>query len=123
MAEKLSRYENLIVLEPIPATGLKLNKEKLTLQAGTSEKPSTLKKVLLSIYSKTLIVDPKSSLAAILPEGTASSYLTYASSNEKIATIDKYGMITPKQEGTVTITVKAFNGSKGQITLKVVKKR
>ena len=267
LAENLSKYENLIALEPVPATSLKLNKEKLTLQAGTYEKPSTYKlkaimspanttdaitwtstnanvaevdtvgnvtaksagmvviratsttglkadftltvekgpsqitmdtynvtvgkgetftrkamvdegaydktiiyessnpkiatvdkngmvktrkvgtvtikavasnglskaytltvkkapkKVLLSIYSTTLIVNEKVSLAAVLPEGTASTYLTYTSSNEKIATIDKYGMITPKQEGTVTITVKAFNGSKGQKTLKVVKKR
>lgn len=45
--------------------------------------------------------------------------VTYKSSNKKVATIDKNGKVNGLQEGTVTITATAKDGSKAKATCKV----
>ena len=51
-------------------------------------------------------------LSAVMEPSTASSALTWKSSNTKAATVDKNGKLTLKAEGVTTITVTTKRGSK-----------
>lgn len=53
------------------------------------------------------------------PEGTSNTKTTYSTSNKKVATVDKYGYITGKGEGSATITAKASNGITKTISVTV----
>ena len=44
-----------------------------------------------------------------------------SSSNSKYASVNKYGIVTAKKEGTTTVTVKCKNGKKATLKVKVVK--
>lgn len=59
----------------------------------------------------------------ILPADHTYSYLTWASSDESIATVDKNGVVTGVQAGDVTIYAYTHDGSKikGECSLKVIK--
>ena len=48
--------------------------------------------------------------ATISPENTTDKTLTWTSDNEKIATVDKNGLVTAKTKGTTIITVSTNNG-------------
>lgn len=54
-----------------------------------------------------------------LTKGSASAGTTYTSSNEKVATVDASGVLTPRSTGTTVITAKSFNGKKASCTVKV----
>ena len=79
------------------------------------------KKVSLQADSKTVRVKNSLYLRTVLPEYSASHKLTYTSSNKKIATVSGKGVVVGKKTGTVTITVKTFNGKTAKIKIKVVK--
>lgn len=59
----------------------------------------------------------------ILPANHTYSYLTWASSDESIATVDKNGVVTGVKAGDVTIYAYTHDGSKikGECSLKVIK--
>ena len=59
----------------------------------------------------------------ILPADHTYSYLTWASSNENIATVDKNGVVTGIKAGDVTIYAYTHDGSnvRGEYSLKVMK--
>ncbi|MBQ8507741.1 MAG: Ig-like domain-containing protein, partial [Clostridia bacterium] len=57
--------------------------------------------------------------ASLLPT-TAKSELTWSTSAKKTATVDENGLVTPVKEGTVTITVKTYNGKKDTVKVQVV---
>ena len=57
---------------------------------------------------------------SITPTNAANKNLSYTSSNDKIATVDKNGVITAKNLGTVTIKVKSQDGSGKIASMKVV---
>ena len=75
-----------------------LNKDKITVKKG---KTKTLK-------------------ATISPQNAADKKLTWSSSNKKVATVSKKGVVKGKKKGTATITVKASSGKKA--TCKVIVK-
>ena len=79
------------------------------------------KKVSVQADSKTVRVKNSLYLRPVLPQYSASHKLTYTSSNKKIATVSGKGVVVGKKTGTVTITVKTFNGKTAKIKIKVVK--
>jgi uncharacterized protein YjdB len=83
-----------------PVKGVKLNKKSLSLKVRAK---STLK-------------------ATINPSNATNKGVTWSSSNKKVATVSKSGVVTAKGKGTATITVKSKDGShkaKCKVTVKV----
>ena len=83
-----------------PVTKIKLNKTKATVKAGKSIK---LK-------------------ATVVPNNAANKKISFTSSNQKYATVNKNGKVTTKKAGkghTVTITCKAKDGSKCKKSCKI----
>ncbi len=88
----------ITVKNPVAATGVKLNKKTASVEKGKS---ITLK-------------------ATISPSNTTNKAVTFKSSNKKIATVDKKGVVTGVKPGKVTITVTTANGKKATCTVTVV---
>ncbi len=80
----------------VKAKSVKLNKKNATLVAG---KTMTLK-------------------AAINPKKTTDT-LSWKSSNKKVATVDKFGVVTAKKAGTATITVTTSSGKTAKCKITV----
>ena len=59
--------------------------------------------------------------ATITPSDVENEKLTWSSSNDKIAKVDKNGKVTGVKAGTATITVKTANGKKASCKVTVVK--
>lgn len=74
---------------PVSVTGVTLDRNTLTLQAGGS--------------GYTLI-------ATIHPYNAANKVVTWHSSNTAIAPVDSYGRVTPLQPGSAVISVRTFDG-------------
>lgn len=79
------------------------------------------RKVSLTANTKIILVNGRVYLRTIFAEDEASYKLTYSTSNKKIATVSKDGIVTARKKGTVTIKVKTFNGKTAKIKIKVVK--
>jgi uncharacterized protein YjdB len=60
-------------------------------------------------------------IVAYSDDGTEAK-LTWSSSNEKVATVNAAGKVTPKKTGTAKITARAMNGKSATVTVKVVTK-
>ncbi len=81
-----------------------------------------VKKISFPEKSITLPAGLSQKLAVtILPEDATNQALTFASSNEKVATVDETGLVTGIAKGNAKITVSAQDGSKvkGTINVKV----
>ncbi|BBF42883.1 uncharacterized protein containing predicted phosphatase domain [Lachnospiraceae bacterium KM106-2] len=102
-------------------------KEEIPVQTPTTNVPTKGKQVFK--YTKTYNKAygcKKFKLNAKLKKGDGK--LTYRSSNKKVATVTKKGMVTVKGTGVCTLTVNAkassnFNAAKASITLKVSPKK
>ena len=81
----------------ILATNIKLNKTTLELEKGKSEKL----------------------IATIEPANATNKVVTWTSSKESVATVDKEGTVMAKGEGEATITAKTTNGKEAKCTVKV----
>ncbi len=85
----------------------------------------TVKKAPTSIKfnksSITIGVGETYDFSAPVNSGAATYKRTYTSGNKSIATINSSGLVTGKSAGTVTLTVKAFNGVKGTCKVTVRK--
>ena len=69
---------------------------------------------------KTLKKGKKFQIKVVFPSNTYSNKLTYSSNNKKVATVSSKGLVkAAKRKGTAVITVKAFNGKKAKLTIKV----
>jgi len=66
-------------------------------------------KVTLSQKKLTLSATDTYTLKVTLPKKTASNKLTWKSSNKKVATVDKNGVVKALKKGTTKITVTTFN--------------
>lgn len=71
-----------------PVSGIKLNKKSLVLKVGSGHQV----------------------FAEITPKNASVKTVTWTSSNKKVATVDKTGIIRGVAPGTVTISVKSNNG-------------
>jgi len=60
--------------------------------------------------------------ATLLPEDATNPTLTWTSSNEKVATVDEYGVVTAVDDGEATITVSTTDGSNLSASCKVTVK-
>ena len=76
--------------EDVAVTGITLDKSKLEMKKGES----------LNL------------VATITPSTATNKNVTWTSSNEKVATVSKEGIITAIEEGTTTITVTTEDGNK-----------
>ena len=54
------------------------------------------------------------------PPSASGASLTWASSNQRVATVSQYGEVTPLMEGTTVITVKTTNNKTARVTVRVV---
>jgi hypothetical protein len=70
------------------------------------------------MVGKTYYVDAK-----INPDEAADQTITYSSSDEEVATIDKYADITAKAEGDCTIQLRSVNGITANIDVTVKEKK
>ncbi len=68
---------------------------------------ASLSFVVLSAYSKTLKIGDEFYLAAVASNGKLPKW---TSSSSRIASVNSYGKVTAKKEGTATITAKVNNG-------------
>ena len=104
--------------------GVKAGKVKITLNfaSGTSrtvtitvqKKKVATSKITVSERNVTLKVKGKRTLMALISPITSKDKVTYKTSNKKIATVSRKGVITAKKAGKAVITVKA-----GKKTVKV----
>lgn len=88
----------------------KFNKKKkavLTVKVGTPVKKVKLKesKIALKVGETAILA------TTVSPKKPTRKTLSYTSSNKKIATVDKKGVVTAVAPGTAKITVKATDGS------------
>lgn len=93
---KTAKVKVNVVKKAVKAKSVKLNKKAATLKAG--------KKITLT--------------AKINPTKSTDT-LKWSSSNKKVATVDKYGVVTAKKAGTATITVKTSSGKKATCKITV----
>ncbi len=77
-------------------------------------------KVVLSQKSATVTAGNELCLEAILSPSNNTDTLTWSSSNDSIATVDKNGIVTAHKKGSVKITATAGSGKKATCSVKVV---
>ncbi len=82
-------------------------------------KPILIQSIRLSDYDLTLIRgESKVITATVLPEDASNKEITWQSSDSKVAVVSE-GIITPKGNGTATITAKSVDGSNQAASCKV----
>ncbi len=79
------------------------------------------KSVAMTVTNVTMGVGDVVTLSAVMKPANSTDTLKWSTSNKKIATVNKYGTVTAKEEGTVTITVKT--SSKKKATCKITIKK
>ena len=80
-------------------------------------------KITLNAKTKTLKVGKKFTVKVkkYKPSKAASYTLKFTSSNKKVVSVDAKGVVKAKKKGTAKITVKAYNGKKATVKIKVTK--
>lgn len=100
----------------------------ITAKASNGKKASC--KVTVKIIEVSKVSFPQSAVTAIgktqlnatvSPANATNRKLTWSSSNTRVATVDKNGLVTPTGYGTATITAKAHNGKKDTCKVTVSK--
>ncbi len=109
-------------------TGLKTGKAKVTVKTKTKKiiYTITVKKAPKKIQKVTpakmkLKLKKKAKIKVKLPKGTASYNITYTTSNKKVATVTKKGVVKAKKKGKCKITVMTYNGKKKTVKVTVKK--
>ena len=87
----------------------------------TDEKGRVIKpkQVKLSKTKATLVVGSQLTLKATVKPANATTTLTWKSSNKKVATVTKKGVVKALKKGTATITVRTANGKKATCKITV----
>ena len=110
--------KGVVVGKKVGATKITItaSKKKYTVTVTVRKAPT---KVALKPNQATLEIGDTLQLKAVLPSKTASNKIAWASSNKRVATVSKKGLVTAVGAGTATITVKTFNGKKAtcQVTV------
>ena len=76
----------------------------------TVKQPAT--QITLDTYRVNLMVGKTFRLATHVPGNSASNTRTFTSTDTKVCTVDKSGLITAKSKGTAIIRVETYNGKK-----------
>lgn len=97
-----------VTAEANPITNITATIDKNSFDLGDGSATSATMKVELTIKDAT-------------KEATDSKTVTYTSSDEKVATVDKDGKVTVVGKGTATITASLENGLKASVDVTVVK--
>ena len=77
------------------------------------------RKVKVNFAKKTMKKGKKATVKVRFAKGEYSSSNTFQSSNKKVATVNRKGIITAGKKGTCRITVKTYNGKKALIKITV----
>ncbi len=102
-----SRYlkpENLTSSDAVRATYLKFDNFRVS---------SEVKATGIEFDKETVEINSNETIAlnlTFVPSNTTDINVVYSSSDENVATVDKYGVVTGKGNGTATITVKTLDG-------------
>ena len=83
------------------------------------KKPATAK--TMAVKAKKVKVGKSVSVKPVFKNGTYSSKLTYSVSNKSIASVTSDGRLTGHKTGIVKVTIKAKNGAKKVVKIKVTK--
>lgn len=93
--------------------------------ANSTEKSVKVSSIKLSADKNSLVEGESLQVKAeVLPENATDKSLSFASSDQKIATVDQNGLVKAITAGEVTITAKSLDGSnkEGKLVLTVTKK-
>ncbi len=118
---KVNKNGKITGLKRGKATVTAITKEKKYIYTVVVKKaPKKIKK----INPKKLNLSPKkkAQLKVVLPKGSASYQITYRSSDKKIATVTKNGVVKAKKKGTCKIWASTYNGKKKTIIVNVKNK-
>lgn len=97
MADMSLRKQFVLEDKPVEVTGISLDQTSLTLYSG-----------MLSSLT-----------AYVWPENATNRYVTWTSSNPKVATVSYVGVVSAISEGTTVITVTTSNGKSANCTVTV----
>jgi len=76
-----------------------------------SDETVNAKSITLGVSEAQIAINERLSLTfEILPAETTVQTVFWSSSNESVATVDNYGIVTPRSEGTAVISVKTLDG-------------
>ena len=76
-----------------------------------SDETVNAESITLSVSEAQIVMNERLSLTfEILPAETTVKTVFWSSNNENVATVDNYGIVTPKSEGTVVISAQTLDG-------------
>ncbi len=118
----VSNDENIITVNGSgEITAIKAGTAEITITAADRMTVSKLIKITVKQRAKSLSIDNAPSELylgdqfklnyRVLPEDTSDKSITFLSDNSDIASVDSQGLITPKEKGKVTISIKTNDGS------------
>ena len=112
----------------VTVTAKKAGTAKITVSAGSkkktvnvtiAKKATKAKSVKLNKKKATLNIGKTLDLKATMNPSKSTDTLKWTTSNKKVATVDKFGRVTAKKQGTATITVKTSSGKKATCKITV----
>lgn len=108
--------------------GVKIGKTKITVTSKANKKKKATVKVQVTAPAKSvklnktsgsLNVGSKTTLKATVAGKGAAKAVKFTSSNEKVASVDKNGVVTAKTAGNAVITAKTVDGTNKKATCKI----
>lgn len=131
MLEWESSDNSIATVKSGAVTGVKNGDATIAVKAVGNDTPLATAKVVVSKYDvKTVTIEPSSLTviigkdvtltATVTPDNASFKAVTWASSDEKVAEVDKNGKVSGKAEGTCKITATA-DGIKAECEITVIK--
>lgn len=131
MLEWESSDNSIATVKSGAVTGVKNGNATIAVKAVGNDTPLATAKVVVSKYDvKTVTIEPSSLTviigkdvtltAKVAPDNASFKAVTWASSDEKVAEVDKNGKVSGKAEGTCKITATA-DGIKAECDITVIK--
>ena len=99
--------------------GKKIKKVKITVKKKTVASNVPTKITLAATQNSIGVGDHCSVYVKSVSPSTASKAVTYSSSNEKVATVSRSGLISGVKDGTVTITATSTKNNARKATIKI----